>query len=82
MKLKGLAKIIYEEGTASENRKITVVTMQGDILWEGIAKDLINFAEIDNWLVCEMLVNESDVIDKELRVEYPRYNKEKIIVVY
>ena len=82
MRLKELTKIIYEKGTASENRKITVVTMQGEILWRGVARKLTQFAKMNDWFVCEMLVDESDIIDEESGFEKTRYNKGKVIVVY
>lgn len=76
MRLDKLSKIIYEEGTASANRKITVKNQQNHILWEGKAKDLITYADGTNWLVLEVLVDlgtSNDVVD---------YNRGKIIIVY
>lgn len=71
-----IQQVIYEEGTASENRKITVATMRGDILWEGIAKNLEAFSETEDWSVCEILVDDSDEAFEK------RYDKGKIIIVY
>lgn len=77
MYLKDLAKIIYTEGSADENTKITVRTHGGDkrILWNGIAKDLQSMKNISGWIVVEMLIDKND---DSASVDY---NKGKIITV-
>ena len=77
MTLKNLSKVIFEEGTASENRKITVKDERGKILWQGKAKDLSNYAKnSSDWLVLEV------IIDNENNDNAVYYNKGKIIIVY
>ena len=77
MYLKDLSKIIYDEGTASENRDIVVKThSEGKVLWEGKAKDLQSMDNIGGWLVVEILINEST--EKE---DIPDYNWGKVITV-
>lgn len=78
MYLIDLAKIIYEEGTESENRKITVRThgVNAETLWRGKAKDLKAFAESKRgWIVVEIRI---DYSNSEV---YPDYNRGKIITV-
>ena len=76
MRLDKIANIIYEECTASENRKITVKDQRGFILWQGKAKDLSSYADGKGWLVLEILIDPSSL---ENAVDY---NKGKIIMVY
>ena len=77
MYLKDLSKIIYDEGTASENRDIVVKThSEGKELWKGKAKDLQSMDNIGGWLVVEVLIDEST--EKE---DIPDYNWGKIITV-
>lgn len=77
MYLKDLSKIIYDEGTASENRDIVVKThSEGKVLWKGKAKYLQTMSNIGGWLVVEILINEST--EKE---GIPDYNWGKIITV-
>lgn len=77
MYLKDLAKFIYTEGTASENTRITVKTHGGDkrVLWTGKAKELQEMKNIDNWIVVEVLIDETDDTSNI------DYNKGKIITV-
>lgn len=75
MFLEKVAEIIYEEGTASANRNITVIHHnERRVLWQGKAKDLKNMKP-KNWLVVEILVDQSD---NSTTVEG---NKAKIITV-
>ena len=76
MRLDKIANIIYEECTASENRKITVKDQRGFILWQGKAKDLSSYADWKGWLVLEILIDPSS-LDNAVD-----YNKGKIIMVY
>lgn len=76
MRLDKIANIIYEECTASENRKITVKDQRGFILWQGKAKDLSSYADGKSWLVLEILIDPSS-LDNAVD-----YNKGKIIMVY
>lgn len=76
MTLKNLSKVIFEEDTASENRKITVKDVRGIILWQGKAKDLSNYEKGSDWLVLEIVVDNED----DENAAY--YNKGKIITVY
>jgi hypothetical protein len=76
MRLDKIANIIYEECTASENRKITVKDQRGFILWQGKAKDLSSYADGKGWLVLEILIDPSS-LDNAVD-----YNKGKIIMVY
>lgn len=83
MYLIDLAKIIYEEGAGSENRKITVRThgVNAETLWCGEAKDLKAFAESKRgWIVVEILIDNSDDATCNNEV-LPDYNRGKIITV-
>lgn len=77
MFLEKVAKIIYEDNTASENNKITIKTHEdGRILWNGNAKELEAWTSMNKgWIVVEVLVDISDVRN------IPDYNKAKIITV-
>lgn len=76
MRLDKISNVIYEECTASENRKITVKDQRGFILWQGKAKDLSSYARRQGWLVLEILIDPNP-LDNAVD-----YNKGKIIVVY
>lgn len=83
MDLKDLAKIIYTEGTASENTKITVRT-HGEIkktLWTGRAKQLQDWDKIEGWIVVEVLIDHNDKMSEFPGQEKPDYNRVKIITV-
>lgn len=71
MYLKKLANIIYE------NSSIIVKPYSTNrILWQGKAKDLKNWSDINRgWYVVEILVDHSDTS------EIADYNKRKIITV-
>ena len=74
MYLEKLAEIIYEEGTASANRQITVKHHQERrILWQGKAKELKNMKS--KWIVVEILIDQND---NSTTIEG---NKAKIITV-
>lgn len=77
MYLEELAKIIYKNGTESENKKITVITHgeNARTLWNGDAKDLHKWDGIRGWIVVEILIDHSD--NSALK----DYNKGKIISV-
>lgn len=79
MRLNKIANVIYEECTASENRKITVKDRYGFILWQGQAKDLSSYADGKGWLVLEILIDPNPLDDNDNAVDY---NKGKIIIVY
>lgn len=83
MDLKDLAQIIYTNGTASENTKITVIT-HGEIrktLWTGTAKQLQNWDNIKGWMVVEVLIDHNDKMSEFPGLENPNYNRGKIITV-
>lgn len=79
MYISRLAKIIYEEGTASENLPIKVRVHHDPerILWQGKAIDLQNERSLDGWIVVEILVDRFDGRPDSV----PDYNHGKIITV-
>jgi len=79
MTLRAVSKVIYNPGTASENRNIKVITMSANrLLWEGPAKELKTCPEIKkNWEVVEILVDRTTKVEANI----PDYNRGKIIVV-
>ena len=80
MTVKDIAKIICVEGTESENRNIDIMSIfTGEILWNGKAKDLKDQHNLDNYGVCEILV---DSYDKIKYPKIPEYNLGKVITVY
>ena len=79
MIIRDLAKVICEPDSAEENIRITVKTMEGRTLWQGKAKDLKLQIQLYNWLVVEMLVDETSVSNHMDNI--PRYNWGKILIV-
>lgn len=79
MFLNKLARVIYEEGTASENLPVTVRVYREPecILWKGAAKDLHNQRSLDSWIVVEILVDKTDGRSDSV----PDWNRGKIITV-
>lgn len=82
MYIKDLAKVIYKEGTASEETKLTVISFcNKNTLWSGMAKDLGSAVSqetgelLDKFIVVEVLVDWSDFTNPA------PYNKNKIISV-
>lgn len=76
MFLKDLARIIFADGTASEDTNIKVKTHTDKrILWSGKAKDLQDWEKIAGWIVVEVLVDFEDETNPAV------YNKGKIITV-
>ena len=77
MLLKKLAKVIYEDGTASEDTQITIKTHEDNrILWIGKAKELKDWVNENKcWIVVEILIDQADTRN------IPNYNKGKIITV-
>lgn len=76
MDIRALSKVIYNPGTASMNRPITVKHYsRGIILWKGLAKDLGD-ANLDDYSVIEILVDN----DPKFSEIHP-INKGRIITV-
>lgn len=79
MFLNKLANVIYTKGTASEDRKITIIHYDsGRILWFGKAKELKFWKDCSKWLVMEVLID-SDTAEED---DIPVCNRGKIITVY
>lgn len=82
MYIKDLAKVIYKEGTFSEETKLTVISFcDKRTLWRGIARNLGSAISqetgesLDKFIVVEVLVDWSDLTNPAI------YNKDKIISV-
>lgn len=77
MFIEKIAKVVYEDGTASEDTPITVKTHKDNrVLWKGKAKELQEWAKNNQgWIVVEILIDMSDTSNT------PDYNKGKIIAV-
>lgn len=80
MTVKDISKIIYNEGTVSEDNNIIVISMvTGEVFWNGKAKELQNQEAIQHFHVNEILVDKNDMIRNP---KIPFYKLGKIIMVY